>query len=923
MAIDRWVARVALRLRSIVSGRRLDRELDDELQFHIDQQTELNISRGMRRDDARRAAVRAFGGVEQRKEECRDTRRVSWLLDAIRDGRHGLRLLARTPAFAAAAIVSLGLGIGANVSMFSIVDALLLKKLPLPNPNRLVQFVTVMEPPYRSDSVTLDTFERLQRASPPFSTMAAVWPIERANLTVDGSAPTAPDVMTRVVLVTGDYFATLGLDAAIGRVLTSADDTERPLAVVSDTFWKTRLGADPHVLSRTLHLNGVTFAIAGVMPAGFTGERVGMPADLWVPFTHGSKVMPEVPEATRAFVARVIGRIAPGLSMAQATAAMDVVYRRVLREELSRRGIKLDEAEFAKGFIELVDASRGISPQRDAFRQSLLILMAGVALLLLVACANVANLLLARSAARQRELAVRLAVGAGRGRIARQMLTESALLASLGGLAGVAIASGANGVLASLLAAAPVSLLGQSMGLSLDLRIDPRVLIFATVLCALATMLSGIAPAVAAQRITPASTLRASRTLGLGRHGGPSSILVIAQVAMSLVLLIGAGLFSATLRNLRAQDLGLERHNELFVWTVPGQTGAQNDAMTELWHRIVERLSIVPGVVAVGASNQAVLNGGAIGTGVPAVLMTVIGEPPKPTPLGAGRVFVTAGFFDAAGIQFVAGRDFAERDTADAPPVTILNASMAKFYFGSEAAALGRMVQFPGPFKEPHEVIGVVRDFVRTTPRHQSHGFSSFFPYRHPEARNRGQQLSRLRVMLIAIRTAGDPLAIAESVRAELRAIDPLLPILRINTTAQQLDDVLSQDRIVASLSTALGSTAMVLASLGLFGLLSYRVARRTNEIGVRLAFGATRASVLGMVITESGRLVLAGIVAGVIAAVVLSRLVAARLYGVSATDPWTMCAAAALLTIVAGLAALIPARQAASVDPSAALRCD
>ncbi len=923
MAIDRWTARIALRLRSLVSGTRLDRELDEELQFHIDQQTDLNINRGMNREDARRAAMGALGGVEQQKEQCRDARHVSWLLDAIRDGRHGLRLLSRTPAFAAAAILSLGLGIGANVSMFSIVDALILKKLPVPNPDGLVQFVSVMEPPYRSDSVSLETFERLQQVSTPFSVMAAAWPIERANLTVNGSATSESHELTRVVLVTGDYFATLGVHAAIGRVLTPADDTERPLAVVSDTFWKTRLGADPGALSRTLHLNGATFAIAGVMPTGFSGERVGMPADLWVPFAHGSKVMPEVPETTRAFVARLIGRIAPGLSMAQATAAMDVAYRQVRRDEMSQRGIALDEAEFAKGFIELVDASRGISPQRDAFRQSLLILLAGVALLLLVACANVANLLLARSTARQRELAVRLAVGAGRGRIARQMLTESALLASLGGLAGVAVASWANRVLTSLLAAAPVSLLGQSMGLSLDLRIDPRVFMFATALCALASMVSGMAPALAAQRITPASTLRASPTLGLGRLDGPSAILVIAQVAMSLVLLIGAGLFVATLRNLRAHDLGLERDNTLFVWTVPGQTGAQNDAMTQLWQRIIERLTTVPGVVAVGASNQAVLNGGAIGTGVPVVLMTVVGEPPKPTPLGAGRVFVTPGFFDAAGIRFVAGRDFAERDSADAPPVTILNASMAKFYFGSEAAAVGRMVQVPGPFKEPHQVVGVVRDFVRTTPRHQSDSFSNFFSYRHPEARNRGQQLSRLRVMLIAIKSAGDPLTLAESVRAEIRAIDPLLPILRINTTAQQLDDVLSQDRLVASLSTALGATAMILATLGMFGLLSYRVARRTNEIGVRLAFGATRRSVLGMVVAESGRLVLAGMMAGVVAAVMLSRLVATRLYGVSATDPWTIGGAALLLAIVACLAALIPARQAASVDPSTALRCD
>jgi ABC-type antimicrobial peptide transport system permease subunit len=248
---------------------------------------------------------------------------------------------------------------------------------------------------------------------------------------------------------------------------------------------------------------------------------------------------------------------------------------------------------------------------------------------------------------------------------------------------------------------------------------------------------------------------------------------------------------------------------------------------------------------------------------------------------------------------------------------------MAEFYFGSEASAVGRMVQVPGPFKQPHQVVGVVRDFVRTTPRHESNSFSNFFPYRHPEAMNRGQQLSRLRVMLIAIKTAGDPLALAEPVRAQIQAIDPLLPILRINTTEQQLDDVLGQDRLVASLSTALSAMAVFLASLGLFGLLSYRVARRTNEIGVRLAFGATRGAVLRMVLGESGRLIAMGLVVGVIATVMLARFVSSRLFGVSATDPWTIAGAMLLLTIIACLAALIPARQAATVDPSVALRCD
>jgi predicted permease len=923
VAIDRWLSRARLRLRSVLFGDHVDRELDEELQFHIEQQTELNISRGMSRDDARRAALRAFGGVDQRKEECRDTRRVSWLLDAVRDGRHALRLLVRNPVFTTAAVLSLGIGIGANVAMFSIVDALLLRKLPVPNPDGLVHFTAIVEPPYRMNELSFEHYERLRETTPSFSAMAAVRPVERSNVSLDNTAnDSGSSTTTRVALVSDNYFATLGITAARGRTIGPDDTAERPIAVVSDAFWRARLRGDPRFAAHTLHLNGTAYDVVGVMPPGFSGEGVGAPVDFWVPLSLASRVAPEIPQGARGMAFRVIARLAPGVSIEQATAAALISFRQSDREAWASRGVKINEAAIARVSVALFDASRGVSPQRNAFRQSLLILMAGVALLLIVACANLANLLMARSSSRQRELAVRLAVGAGRGRIARQMLTESALIAGCGGMAGLAIAAWATSVLSSLMAAAPVSLNNDSMGLSLDLHIDPRVLVFATALSGLTAILSGLAPALAAQRVPPASVLRANRTLGLDRLSGPSSWLLIAQVAVSLVLLIGAGLFVASVRNLRTLDIGIGRERELLVWTVPGQIGVRDDAMVDLWRRILDRLSAVPGVAAVGASNQAILNGGLNGMDVPGVMMTVEGEPPKTTTRIAGRSFVTPGFFGAAGIRMLAGREFTEADREGASYVAIINASMARFYFGTEAAAVGRMVRFPGPVKQPHEIVGVINDYVRTSPRNPQNYFSNYFPYRHPDAINRGEN-SRLRVMLIAIRTSGAPLAIADAVRAEIRAIDPLLPILRINTTEQQLDDVLGQERLVAALSTALGTMAMFLASLGLFGLLSYRVARRTNEIGVRLAFGATRGAVLRMVLGESGRLIAAGMVVGVIATVMLARFVSSRLFGVSATDPWTIAGAMLLLAIVAGLAALIPARQASTVDPSVALRCD
>jgi predicted permease len=923
MTFDRLSQIVRLRLRSLLSGTSVDRELDEELRHHLEQQIDANIAGGMTPDAARTAALRAIGGVERRKEECRDTRRVSWLLDAARDGRHAMRMLARNPVFAIAAVLSLGIGIGANTAMFSLVDALLLKKLPVPQPDGLVHFEIMTEPPYRRDDVPYDMFVKLRDGSTSFSSMAGISAVDRANLTVGAAAlDAASAAVTRVGLVTVDYFATLGVNASVGRVLGPGDDGDRPIVVVSDAFWRSRLQADSNLASHAVHLNGVVYDVVGVTPPGFTGETLGTPTDVWAPFALAVKVMPEIPTAPRGLTVRLIARLAPGVSAAQAAASTLPVLKQAHVDNAAQYKVTIDEAALAAIELDLADMSRGLSPQRRTFRRSLLTLMAFVALLVVVGCANVANLLLARSSVRQRELAVRLAVGAGRGRIARQMLAESAMIAALGGAVGLALAVWATSLLSSLLASAPASLGSQPAGIVLALRIDPRVLLFATALCGIAAALSGLAPALAAQRIAPATALRAARTLGLGRFAGPSSGLLIAQVAVSLVLLIGAGLFVRSLHNLRTQDLGLDRERALLLWVSPGQTGRQGDSMVALWDTMLERLSAIPGVAAVGASNQAVLNGGDVGVGVPVVAIIIPGEPRQLTTRISGRQFVTPRFFTAAGIRVVAGREFTERDAGELSSVVMMNATMARFYFGSEAAAIGRMVQFPGPSKQLHEIVGVTGDYVRTTPRHALDYFNTYYPYRHPDAINRGQP-SRLRSMQIAIQTTGEPMAIADAVRRELRAVDPLLPVLAINTPDQQLDGLLAQDRIVASLSSALGVTAMVLASLGIFGLLSYRVARRTNEIGVRLAFGATRASVLALVIAESGRLVMAGVAAGVVAAMLLSRLVAARLFGVSATDPWTIAGAAALLTIVACLAALIPARQASAVDPSVALRCD
>jgi predicted permease len=836
------------------------------------------------------------------------------------DLRYALRVLRRSPVFTAVAVLSLGIGIGANTAIFGIVDNLLLKKLPVPDPDGLV----LVDSDTRIDHAY---FLKLRELTSSFSSVSEIWTIDRSNLVIDPRAGGGRDAgQARIGLASANYFSTFGANPIVGRSFMPEEDRfpgGRPVVVISDDFWRRHFARAPDIVGHTLRLNSLTYDIVGVAPPRFTGEWVGMPTDLWVPFSLASAVMPEVPGGPDRFPRRVIARLKPGVTIAQARTATEILYRQILTDAAGSQATRELLDGIAGTRVDLEPAARGYSPQRRAFGQPLAILTAAVAVLLLTACANLANLLLARSAARQREVLVRLAIGASRGRLVRQMLTESRVLSAAGGIAGGVIATWAGRILATMVAAAPVNLGGQGTGLFLDVHFDVRVLLFMIVVCAITTLLFGLVPALSASRVSLSGSLTdaSTRVVGVERFG-PSTLLVTAQIALSLLLLVGAGLFLRTLTNLRAKDLGIERQRELLVWTVPGQTGRQGDAIADLWHTVQLRLSALPGVVKAAASNQAVLRGVDVQPGQGAFPMRVEGDPPKMATAGGFRSFVTPGFFDALGVPIIAGRDFTERDTDTAPPVAIINESMARFYFG-DRSPVGRMVRFTGPNAPLTEIIGVTRDFVRGTPRGDIRAeFATYFPYRDREAINRGAQ-SRLRIMLIAIRAAVPPLTLADSIRRELYAIDPELPVLRINTTEQQLDDVLSQDRLIAVLSAAFATMAVPLACLGLFGLISYAVARRTNEIGVRLALGATPRRIIGMILSESGRLVAFGIAVGVGAAVALVRLVSSRLYGVSGTDPLTIAASAALLILVAAIAALIPARRASRVDPMVALRSE
>jgi putative ABC transport system permease protein len=836
--------------------------------------------------------------------------------------RSALRSLRRSPTFAAAAILMLALGIGANVAVFSLLDALMLRPLPVEHPQELVLVAPEELTSYRE-------YELLRDRLPAFSALAVSFPVDRSNLMVNGptgSPSSQPEPGTLCIgLVSANYFSTLGVKTAIGRTFLPDEDVSgggHPVTIISHAYWTRRFQQSPDVLSRTVRLNGVTYAIVGVAAKGFTGELVGTATSIWVPFSMASQVMPEIPGGARRLPARIIGRLRSDMTIEQARAASDPVIRRGIAE-LGGANTTESMKHLAEMPLPLESLERGYSQRRDALRQPLTILMIGVALLLMVGCANLASLMLSRGAERRAEMALRRAIGANRSRLIRQLLFESSLIALPGCALALPVAIWAANAVALMAAVTPAGLGFQNASVLLEPRLDLRTAGMATALGILAALLSGIVPAIAESATAPLDALNAgsARLAGGGWRSRPTKLLVAVQIALSLMLLIGAGLFLRTLENLRSQPLGFEPDRLLLVWAVPGQTGRQDTALGALWDTIVERLHSVPGVVHVGASNYPVLHGfqfepGDTGT----VQLRVEGEPEKPTTLESARSFITPHFFAALGVPLNAGREFTDRDDATAPSVVIINEAAARFYFG-RSDPIGRRVYFWWR-AAPFEVVGVVNDFARGTPRDAGQPeFVTFFPYRDRESVGGG--LSRLRTMVIAVRTQGDPAALADRIRGELRDIDPELPIIHVSTADDQLADVLAQDRLLASVSSFFGAAAVMLACMGVFAVLSYGVARRTAEIGVRMAVGATRADVIRLIVSESIAPLAGGVLLGVLLALAASRLVAARLYQVAPNDPATIGGAIAIIATVALLAAYLPARRASSIPPMFALRSE
>ncbi len=765
MRPERWFYTAPLRFKSLFRRGRVEQELDEELRYHVERQIQEYIAKGLTPEEARHAALRALGGLEQRKEECRDMRRVGFIEDLVQDLRYGFRQLRRSPGFTAVAVLSLALGIGANTAIFSVIDAFLLRALPVQNPEQLVLFKRTYQgdglAPYGFDFSWFEAYRGLHDA---FSGVAAIYPVERADVTGNlGPGPDRigdPDPQLQVRVVTGNYFSVMGVGAHAGRTFTEEDDRVpggHPVAVISYSYWERRFGRSSQrasdIVGRTLSLNGTAYTILGVTPRGFFGDWTGRPADVWVPVAMIAQVLTELPPGLRprggGMGYYVLARLKPGVSIRQAQNPGQVLYQQILREKRAgpnptrQVSQRIERARF-----ELVPASAGFSPQRESYGQPLAILSFVVGLVLLIACANVATLLLARSAARQREMAVRLAIGAARGRILRQLLTESVLLASMGGWLGLLFAQWGTSILARYASSGLAWRTDQR--LILDLQPDVRVFAFTAALCLVTGILFGLAPALQgasfsgrAPSLAPVLIPREDSTSGRFRLG---KLLVAGQVMLSLLLLIGAGLFVQTLRNLRSQDLGLDREHVLLVWTAIRQSNRQIGAqVAALFETAQQRVSSLPGVVSASVSVRGVLHdspsfpypvrvqGEALDAGETAMAQTDV---------------IMPGFFETLGMRLLQGRDFSSRDSETAPRIVIINDALARRFFVDQSP-IGKRIGFGyGSKGNELEIVGVVNNAIHITPRDPNR-MMFYIPYR--------QDLQHLSSMCLAVRSIRQP----------------------------------------------------------------------------------------------------------------------------------------------------------------------
>ena len=859
----------------------------------------------------------------------------------LQDLRYGFRMLLKQKGLTSVALLSLALGIGANTALFSIVDAMLLKMLPVKEPERLVLFKSVAPKEFsvgsyngssnRDEQTGLNhrtsfpyqTYQRLREQQGPVSDIFAFGNIG-LNLTADGQAEVANGQA-----VTGNYYVALGVQPAVGRVLTDEDDKAGapPVAVLSHRYWQKRFGGDASVVGKQVNLNNVPFTIVGVSAKGFDGAAgVGTSQDISIPVNIEPQLYADKQRSymngAGVWWLRIMGRLKPGVTREQAQAQLENAF---LQSVLDHRAARQAAAKASGGnaisdldpkqYPRLVadPGGQGEMYRRKYYAPSLYLLLGVVGLVLLIACANVANLLLSRSAGRQKEIGLRLALGASRRRLIRQLLTESVLLSVLGGLFGIIFAVWIkDGLIA-------VSLWG-GRGMALEPRLDWRVLGFTLGLSLLTGVVFGLAPAWRTTRVDLTPSLKDS---GRGSSAVHRSLLsrglVVVQVALSLLLLVGAGLFVRTLLNLQRVDTGFNTQNLLLFDVEPGLIGYKDEKLRQIYGQISDRLEAVPGVQGVTFSRMALLSQSSHTSNV--FLREALNATPdsegRIAPSGeAWRMIVRENFLQAIGIPLLAGRTLGPQDDTNTPKIVVVNQTFANKFFPNQNP-IGKRFTYDPKKPDELEIVGVCKDAKYTSQRDDT----------PPTVYSSYKQERPLTNGTFEVRTTSDPSATIASVRSVVREIEPNLPVSNVKSQVEQADETLRMERLFAKLLTLFALLAQQLAAIGLFGVLAYAVSQRTHEIGIRMALGADRASVLRMIVKQGMVLVVLGVIIGLVGAYVLTKYLESwislskMLFGVKVSDPLTYGVIAVLLTLVALIACYVPARRATKVDPLVALR--
>ena len=889
------------RFRALFSRPAVEREMDDELRFHLEEQTRKHLAAGMPGAEAERRARIELGGMEQVREECRDSRGTRLIESLGQDVQFGLRTLRKNPGYAAVVVISLALGIGANAAIFSLMDAVLLSRLPVRNPDQLVLITSIDAESDANSSFSYPMFCDFRDKNDVFDGVIARGGLQ-INLSFRG--------MTEKVsgeLVSGNYYDVLGVRPHLGRLLTQQDDQKsniNPVVVFSYGFWQRRFGSDPTIVGQTILLNETPMTVVGVSAPVFYGTSLGGNMDVRVPLAMAPTLRRrtwEDMENRRHQWLDLMARRKPDVSMAQAQASLEVLFHQILVSEAVQRMADASEfqrQQFMARRIHLVRGEQGQTYMQRQMRQPLLLLFAVTGIVLLILCANLTNLSLARAAARGQEVAVRLALGAGRVRLLRQWLTESVLLSLFGAVASVMIAAWGKTALISFVPAGSRTNLESPLGW--------RVFTFMLFVGIVAGILTGLAPALRAARSAPADTMRGdSRTMAPG--GGARKLLnslVVLQVALSLPLLVGAGLFVESLRNLEGMDTGFHKESILLATMNPSLNGYSQEKIHALYSQILNEVRALPGVRSAGLATITPLEGGWDQDSV-----VVEGYTPRDGEnMSPNFAAISPGYFQSLGIPLALGRDFTEQDELGAPKVAIINETMAHYFF-KDQNPLGRKL---GLEKVPDmEIVGVVHDSKYVNLRE--------VPQRHlyvPAA-----QQEQLFDMALVTRTAGDPRSLVDMVRSATARVDSHLPLYRVTTLEAQITDSLVADRMIAWLSFLFGMLALLLSAVGLYGVVAYTTELRTREIGIRMALGALPRGILGMLMLQMSWRVIIGVTLGIAAAAGAGRAIAGLLFGVRPLDISIYVLATALLAACAALAAYLPARRATLVDPVVTLR--